>query len=58
MIHLWVEGFFEAFATTMVAMIFVEMGIVSPQRGIKIIILEAILTFSGRYHRHRPSLVL
>lgn len=47
MIHLWVEGFFEAFATTMVAMIFVEMGIVSPQRGIKIIILEAILTFMG-----------
>ena len=47
MIHLWVEGFFEAFATTMVAMIFVEMGIVSRQRGIKIIILEAILTFMG-----------
>lgn len=47
MIHLWVEGFFEAFATTMVAMIFIEMGIVSRQRGIKIIILEAILTFMG-----------
>lgn len=46
-IHLWVEGFFEAFATTMVAMIFVEMGIVSRQRAIKIIILEAILTFVG-----------
>lgn len=46
-IHLWVEGFFEAFATTMVAMIFVEMGIVSRQRAIKIIILEAILTFMG-----------
>lgn len=46
-IHLWVEGFFEAFATVMVAMIFVEMGIVSRQRSIKIIILEAILTFAG-----------
>lgn len=47
MIHLWVEGFFEAFATTMVAMVFVELGIVSRERGIKIIILEAILTFMG-----------
>ncbi len=47
MIHLWVEGFFEAFATTMVAMVFVEMGIVSRSRASKIIILEAILTFMG-----------
>lgn len=47
MIHLWVEGFFEAFATTMVALVFVEMGIVSRERSIKIIILEAILTFMG-----------
>lgn len=47
MIHLWVEGFFEAFATTMVAMVFIELGIVSRERGIKIIILEAILTFMG-----------
>lgn len=46
-IHLWVEGFFEAFATTMVAMVFVEMGIVSRERASKIIILEAILTFMG-----------
>lgn len=47
MIHLWVEGFFEAFATTMVALVFVEMGIVSRERAIRIIILEAILTFMG-----------
>ena len=46
-IHLWVEGFFEAFATTMVAMVFVELGIVGRGRAIKIILLEAILTFMG-----------
>ena len=47
MIHLWVEGFFEAFATTMVALVFVEMGVVRRDRAVKIIILEAILTFMG-----------
>jgi hypothetical protein len=33
-IHLWVEGFFEFFATTVVALTFYQLGLTPPQRGI------------------------
>lgn len=46
-IHLWVEGFFELFATVMVALVFVEMGIVSRSLGLRIIFLDFILTLMG-----------
>ena len=46
-IHLWVEGFFELFATTMVALIFVELGLISRKIGLRIIYLDAILIFMG-----------
>ncbi len=42
-IHLWVEGFFELFATTMVAMLFFNMRMVSEQTAKRVIYLDAIL---------------
>ena len=46
-IHLWVEGFFELFATTMVALTFIELGLVSKQMGLRLIFLDGILIFMG-----------
>lgn len=42
-IHLWVEGFFELFVTTMVAVIFYRMGMVSRLTAARVIYLDAIL---------------
>jgi nitric oxide reductase subunit B len=42
-IHLWVEGFFELFATVLVAVIFVQMGMVSTRTATRLIYLDAIL---------------
>lgn len=46
-IHLWVEGFFELFATTMLALIFIELGFVSKTTGLRVIFLDAILILMG-----------
>lgn len=46
-IHLWVEGFFELFATAMVALIFIELGFVSRQMGLRLIFLDGILILTG-----------
>ena len=42
-IHLWVEGFFEVFATVMVAIMFYKMGLVGKQTATRIIYLDAVL---------------
>jgi nitric oxide reductase subunit B len=42
-IHLWVEGFFELFATTMVAVLFYKLGMVTRQTATRVIYLDAIL---------------
>jgi len=42
-IHLWVEGFFELFATVMVAIIYFLLGIVSRRTALRVIYLDAIL---------------
>jgi len=42
-IHLWVEGFFELFVTTMVAVLFYKLGMVSRQTATRVIYLDAIL---------------
>lgn len=42
-IHLWVEGFFEVFATVMVAIMFYKMGLVSKHTATRIIYLDAVL---------------
>jgi nitric oxide reductase subunit B len=42
-IHLWVEGFFELFATVMVAIIFFRLGVVSKLTAARVVYLDAIL---------------
>jgi nitric oxide reductase subunit B len=42
-IHLWVEGFFELFVTTMVAILFYKLGMVTRQTATRVIYLDAIL---------------
>jgi len=42
-IHLWVEGFFEVFATVLVAVIFTYMGLVRLSVALRVIYLDALL---------------
>ena len=42
-IHLWVEGFFELFATVMVAIIFYLLGMVTRKTATRVVYLDAIL---------------
>ena len=42
-IHLWVEGFFEVFATVMVAIMFYKLGLVAKQTATRLIYLDAVL---------------
>jgi nitric oxide reductase subunit B len=46
-IHLWVEGFFELFATVMVAVIFSQLGLVSQLTAARVVYLDAILYLGG-----------
>ena len=46
-VHLWAEGFFEFFVTVMVAIIFLQIGVVTRLAATRIIYLEATLYFSG-----------
>jgi nitric oxide reductase subunit B len=46
-IHLWVEGFFEIFATVLVAIMFHQMGLVSARTATRLIYLDAILYLTG-----------
>lgn len=46
-IHLWVEGFFEFFATTVVALIFYQLGLARRNTALKVIYFDAILYFGG-----------
>ncbi len=46
-IHLWVEGFFELFATVLVAVMFVQMGLVSTKTATRLVYLDAILYLTG-----------
>ena len=42
-IHLWVEGFFELFATVLVAVMFRQLGLVSVRTATRMVYLDAIL---------------
>jgi nitric oxide reductase subunit B len=46
-IHLWVEGFFEFFATVIVAVIMLKLGLVRRDTALRVIYLDAILYFGG-----------
>ncbi len=46
-VHLWVEGFFEFFATTVVALLFFQLGLTRRNTALRVIYLDAILYFLG-----------
>ena len=46
-IHLWVEGFFELFATVLVAVMFVQMGLIPARTATRLVYLDAILYLFG-----------
>ena len=46
-IHLWVEGFFEFFATTIVALALYQLGLARRNTALRVIYLDAILYFLG-----------
>src|SRR5262245_4419986 len=47
LVHLWVEGFFEVFATAVVALIFTRLGLVSASTANRAIVLETIVFLFG-----------
>jgi len=46
-IHLWVEGFFELFATVLVAVMFTLLGLVTVVTATRVVYLDAILYLTG-----------
>jgi nitric oxide reductase subunit B len=44
-IHLWVEGYFEFFATTVVALLLFQLGLTRRNTALRVIYLDAILYF-------------
>jgi nitric oxide reductase subunit B len=47
LVHLWVEGFFEVFATAVVALIFTSLGLVRASTANRAIVLETIVFLFG-----------
>jgi nitric oxide reductase subunit B len=46
-IHLWVEGFFEVFATAVIAFLFARLGLVQPRFAAKAALLSATIYLAG-----------
>jgi nitric oxide reductase subunit B len=46
-IHLWVEGYFEFFTTTVVALLLFQLGLTRRNTALRVIYLDAILYFLG-----------
>lgn len=47
LVHLWVEGFFEVFATAVIALIFTRLGLVRAASANRAIVLETIVFMFG-----------
>jgi len=47
LVHLWVEGFFEVFATAVVALIFTRLGLVAASSANRAIVMETIVFLFG-----------
>jgi len=47
LVHLWVEGFFEVFATAVVALIFTRLGLIAAASANRAIVLETIVFLFG-----------
>jgi nitric oxide reductase subunit B len=46
-VHLWVEGFFEVFATTVIAFFFTRLGLIRPQFAAQGALLSATIYLAG-----------
>ncbi len=46
-VHLWVEGFFEVFATTVIAFFFTRLGLIQPVFAAKAALLSATIFLAG-----------
>ena len=46
-VHLWVEGFFEVFATTVIAFFFMRLGLIKPGLAVKSALLSATIFLAG-----------
>ncbi len=46
-VHLWVEGFFEVFATTVIAFVFMRLGLVGPGLAAAAALLSATIFLAG-----------
>lgn len=46
-VHLWVEGFFEVFATVVIAFLFARLGILKPERAAQASLLSGAVYMSG-----------
>jgi len=46
-VHLWVEGFFEVFATTAMAFIFTRLGLVRPESATRAVLFSAAIYLFG-----------
>lgn len=47
LVHLWVEGFFEVFATAVIALIFTKLGLVRSESANRAIVAETIVFLFG-----------
>lgn len=47
LVHLWVEGFFEVFATAVIALIFTRLGLICSRTANSAIVLETIVFLFG-----------
>jgi nitric oxide reductase subunit B len=47
LVHLWVEGFFEVFATAVIALVFVRLGLVASASAQRAIVLETTVFLFG-----------
>ena len=57
-VHLWVEGFFEVFATTVIAFFFTRLGLIKPAFAAQVGAALGHHLPGRRHHRHLPSPVL
>lgn len=46
-VHLWVEGFFEVFATVVIGFLFVRMKIIQPRLATNTVLLSTVIFLSG-----------
>ena len=46
-VHLWVEGFFEVFATTVIAFFFTRLGLIRPATAARAALLSATIFLAG-----------